>query len=453
MTQRDVQVGAAVASSAPWYSELTPKHWRVLWGSYLGWIFDGYEAFALILALPPALNSLLPPEQVASSGAIYAGLAIGITLLGWGIGGLAGGVIADYVGRKRTMVLAVFFYALLTGVTAFSTSLTVLIAMRFLTGLAIGAEWSTGIALVAESWPDKARPKGLGLLQSAFGAGAVMAAAIWFVLTIFQPLGDESWRLLFVIGALPGLCVFYLMRALEESERWLTAVREKRWEAVEGQTMSVAARSGNRPFTMTSLFRSREARRRLWLTFLMSLATTTGWWAVSTWSPVYAEQLAAVQGEPVGVWGPRVALIYTLGGWIAYMSSGFVADALGRRKYLLLLFAGSLLITWATYLWTGDLWTFSAIAFLNGVITLGFGFSWMAIYPVELFTSSVRSTAASVVFNGARLIAWVFPIIAGTLVANFGGITNAALIISSIYVLGLFVPWFLPETVGKPLPH
>ena len=452
--RRDAEVSPGTAAeSAPWYAGLTAKHWRVLWGSYLGWIFDGYEAFALILALPPALNSLLTPEQVSSSGAIYAGLTIGITLLGWGIGGLAGGVLADYFGRKRTMVIAVFFYALLTGITAFSTSLTMLIAMRFLTGLAIGAEWSTGIALVAESWPDKARPKGLGLLQSAFGAGAVMAAVIWFFLNTYQPLGDETWRLLFVIGALPGLCVFYLMRALEESERWLTAVREKRWDAVEGQAEGAGAKSGKRPFTMTSLFRSPEARRRLWLTFLMSLATTTGWWAVSTWSPVYAEQLAAAQGEPAGVWGARVALVYTLGGWLAYMSSGFVADALGRRRYLLLLFAGSLLITWATYLWTGDLWTFSALAFLNGAITLGFGFSWMAIYPVELFTSSVRSTAASVVFNGARLIAWVFPIIAGTLVANFGGITNAALIISSIYVIGLFVPWFLPETVGKPLPH
>ena len=451
MTQRDV--AGATVDSAPWYSGLTRKHWRVLWGSYLGWIFDGYEAFALILALPPALNSLLTPEQVASSGAIYAGLAIGITLLGWGIGGLAGGVLADYFGRKRTMVIAVFFYALLTGITAFSTSLTMLIAMRFLTGLAIGAEWSTGIALVAESWPDKARPKGLGLLQSAFGAGAVMAAVIWFFLNMYQPLGSETWRLLFVIGALPGLCVFYLMRALEESERWLRAVREKRWDAIEGLAQAPGANSGKRPFTMTSLFRSAEARRRLWLTFLLSLATTTGWWAVSTWSPVYAEQLAAAQGEPAGVWGARVALVYTLGGWIAYMASGFVADALGRRLYLLLLFAGSLLITWATYLWTGDLWTFSVLAFLNGVITLGFGFSWMAIYPVELFTSSVRSTAASVVFNGARLIAWVFPIIAGTLVANFGGITNAALIISSIYAIGLFVPWFLPETAGKPLPQ
>ena len=157
----------------PWYSGLTRKHWRVLWGSYLGWIFDGYEAFALILALPPALNSLLTPEQVASSGAIYAGLAIGITLLGWGIGGLAGGVLADYFGRKRTMVIAVFFYALLTGITAFSTSLTMLIAMRFLTGLA-----SERMEEGTRSSPNPGRQarRKAGLLQSAFGAGAVMAA-------------------------------------------------------------------------------------------------------------------------------------------------------------------------------------------------------------------------------------------------------------------------------------
>ena len=72
---------------------------------------------------------------------------------------------------------------------------------------------------------------------------------------------------------------------------------------------------------------------------------------------------------------------------------------------------------------------------------------------VELFTSTVRATAASFVFNGARLIAWIFPIIAGTLVTKFGGVANAALIMASIYVIGLIVPWFLPETAGKPMPQ
>jgi MFS family permease len=448
-----VETSTATTEAAAWHAGLTPKHWRVLWGSYLGWIFDGYETFALVVALPPALHVLLPAAE-AQSGAIYAGLSIGLTLLGWGIGGLAGGVMADYFGRKRMMMWSIFFYAILTGLTAFSTSIAMLIAMRFLTGLALGAEWSTGIALVAESWPDKARPKGLGFLQSGFGAGSFLAAAVWFALNATQPLGEETWRLLFVVGALPGFCVIYLMRALEESERWLEAVREGRWDAVEGESHEApAAQTGKRPFTMTMLFRSPEARRRVWLTFIMSLATTTGWWAISTWLPAYTEQLAQAQGSAAGIWGPRIALVYTFGGLVAYIVSGFVADALGRRLYLLMHFAGALAINWLTYRWTGGLWTFSLIAFVNGALTLGFAFSWMAIYPVELFTSTVRSTAASVVFNGARLVAWIFPVIAGTLVARFGGITNAALIISSIYVFGLLVPWFLPETTGKPLPR
>ena len=76
----------------------------------------------------------------------------------------------------------------------------------------------------------------------------------------------------------------------------------------------------------------------------------------------------------------------------------------------------------------------------------------MAIYPVELFTSTVRSTAISVVFNAARMIAWVFPIIAGTLIRSFGGISQAALIIGLVYLLGLVLPWMLPETVKTGLP-
>ena len=447
--------GAEAASAvqpdtAAWYAGLTRQHWRILWGSYLGWIFDGYEAFALIMALPAALHSLLSVQQ-ARAAPIYGGLAVGTTLLGWGIGGLGGGILADYFGRKRMLMISVLSYACLTGFTAFSISWTMLSLMRFLTGLAIGAEWSTGIALVAESWPDRARPKGLGFLQSGFGAGIFLAALVWFVLSVLQPLGPETWRLMFAVGALPAFCVVYLMRSLDESGQWITALREKRWGAVEDDVAT--DQMVRRPFTLAMLFRSPEARRRIWLNFVMSLACTTGWWAVSTWTPVYAEQLAASEGQPAGMWGSRIALIYALGGVLAYVSSGFVADWLGRRLYLVILFPAAVAITWITYLWTGGLYAFALIAFLNGVITLGYGFSWMAIYPVELFTASVRSTAASVVFNGARLIAWVFPIIAGTLVAKFGGITHAALIIGSIYAIGIFVPWYLPETAGKPLPR
>jgi MFS family permease len=160
----------AVSARTKWYDGLTPTHWRVLRASFLGWIFDGYEALALVVVLMPMLHSVLSPAQAAST-TIYAGLVIGITLLGWGIGGLVGGILADYVGRKRMMLWSVFLYALFSGFTAFSETFWTLCALRFLTGLAMGSEWSTGVALLSETWPERARAKGAGFLQSGFGWG------------------------------------------------------------------------------------------------------------------------------------------------------------------------------------------------------------------------------------------------------------------------------------------
>ena len=439
--------------ATPWYTGLTARHWRILWGSYLGWIFDGYEAVALVYALVPALNSILTPEQ-AQVKPYYIGLAIGITLLGWGFGGLLGGVAADYIGRKRMMMLSILGYAIFTGLTAFAFSFSQLAILRFITGLAIGSEWSTGIALVAETWPNRARPKGCGFLQSGFGAGAVLAAIVWLILNIFNPLGSESWRIMFALGALPAFVCLYLRRALEESERWMAAVKEQRWAATtEGAQSGAGHKTAQRPFTLVEIFRESESRRRVLLATALSFATTVGWWAVSSWLPVYTEALAKAAGEPAGVWGPRIGVIYNIGAITAYIISGFVADAIGRRIFLFLTFLGSIVTSILTYKWTGSLSAFMVIAFVNGAFTLGFAFSWMAIYLVELFTPSVRATAASVVFNGARLIAWVFPIIAGQIVASTGGVSQAALIMSSVYAIGLIVPFFVPETVGKPLPE
>ncbi|OIQ66468.1 hypothetical protein GALL_519600 [mine drainage metagenome] len=96
--------------------------------------------------------------------------------------------------------------------------------------------------------------------------------------------------------------------------------------------------------------------------------------------------------------------------------------------------------------------TMMLVAPINGFFTLGCVYVWMAIYPVELFTSTVRSTAVSFIFNAARLIAWIFPIIAGTMIKTFGGVGHAALILGSVYLLGLVIPWLLPETANKGLP-
>lgn len=442
---------ATSEQTLPWYAGLNGKHWRVLVASWLGWVFDGYEAYALFIVMPFVLKAMLLPDMLANK-AVYAGIAIGITLLGWGIGGMVGGIMADYVGRKRMMLYSVFFYALFTGLTALANDFWVFCFLRFITGFAMGSEWSTGVALLAETWPNRARPKGAGFLQSGFGFGTLIAALAWYFLSQTMPLGENTWRLVFVIGALPAVFCLYIRRAVDESEKWVEAIRAQRWAATEAA--GGALKAAKRPFTLTEIFREPESRKRTLLAFLLSLSTTVGWWAISALLPEFAVHMAKAAGEATpGIWGLRAALLYTGGAVVAYLLSGFMADALGRRKFLVFTYAGSLITTAITYLYTGSLGGLMVASFINGFFTLGCAYSWMAIYPAELFTSSVRATAASFIFNAARLIAWMFPILVGTIVKTFGSIPQAATMIGLIYLLGLVVPWFLPETRGKALPE
>jgi MFS family permease len=445
-------VASVRSASQPWYADVTPTHIRILAASFLGWIFDGYETYALVVALPFALRALLPPEQMKSAP-IWAGTAIGVTLLGWGMGGLIGGILADYVGRKRMMIWSVFFYALFTGITALSQTFFMFAALRFITGLAMGSEWSTGVTLLAETWPDRARPKGAGLLQSGFGWGTLLAALVWWAISRVNFLGPQSWRLMFVVGAIPAFFTLYIRRAVNESERWLKAIRERRWTATE-EAKAEIGKTARRPLTLAEIFRERESRRRVLLMFAMSLASIVGWWAISTFLPSYTEQIAKAQGYAnFAEWGNRAAILYTIGAVTAYIASGFLIDAVGRRTFLFLTYAGALLMTPVTYMWTHSAEAMMLVAYINGFFTLGLAYSWMAIYPAELFTSSVRSTAASFIFNGTRVIAWFFPILAGTMIQKFGGISRGAITLGLIYILGLIVPWFVPETKGRPLPE
>ncbi len=445
-------VPSAQPLPAPWYAGLTRAHWRVLTASFLGWVFDGYEAYALVVALPMALRSLLPADALRSAG-VWAGVAIGVTLLGWGIGGLVGGTLSDYVGRKRVMLASVLAYGIFSGLTAFSPTFLALVVLRFVTGLAMGSEWSTGVAMVAETWPDRARPKGAGLLQSGFGWGTLLAALVWWGLSALHPLGAQSWRLMFVVGAVPALFTLYIRGAINESERWLEAVRSRRWAATEEDRHAGGATAA-RPFTLVEIFRQRESRRRVLLTFLLSLATMVGWWAISSWLPIHTQQVARAQGyaNPLD-WGNRAAILYTAGAVAAYLAAGFLIDAIGRRWFLLFTYAGALVMTPVTYLWTHSAEQMMLVAPVNGFFTLGLAYSWMAVYPAELFTSSVRSTASSFIFNGTRLVAWVFPIVAGSMIQGFGGIPRAAMTLGLVYLLGLIVPWFAPETRNRPLPE
>jgi MFS family permease len=183
----------------------------------------------------------------------------------------------------------------------------------------------------------------------------------------------------------------------------------------------------------------------------MSLTTTLAWWGISSWVPPYIASVAAKSGLPGPQWASYAGMAYNFGAILGYASLGFLADRFGRKPVVMFYFAVSLLMTPVLFLWTTDLNLLLVAAAVNAFFTLG-QYSWMPVWLPELFPTRSRGTGIAFSFNAPRFIAFLGPLFAGQLIVQFGGFSHAAMIISTIYVLGFCVAPFLPETRGKPLP-
>jgi MFS family permease len=402
-------------------------------------MFDGYETYALILTVGVALHQLLEPAQFAQIPT-YAGGVIGLTLLGWGIGGMLGGILADYIGRKRTMMIAILAYSLTTGLSAFAWNWESFAVLRLIVGIAIGSEWATGTSIVAELWPDKARGKAAGLMQCGLGIGFFVASLVWLSV---GKLGPDAWRYMYFIGVLPALFTLWMRAGIPESEKWQHAAAERRAARERGHRVR---------FTLVELFSLPEVRRRTIFAFLLSLTTTLTWWGISAWLPPYVASVAGKAGLPGPQWASYAGMAYNVGAILGYISLGFFADLWGRKPIALGFVALAWLTTPVVFLWTHDLNLLLLAAAVNGFFSLGL-YSWMPVWLPELFPTRIRATGVAFVFNSPRFIAWLGPLIAGWLVANMGGFSNAAMTMALIYLVGLLSAPFLPETRGKPLPE
>jgi MFS family permease len=440
---------ATVAISQPWYRSLNANQWKTVFASNLGWMFDGYETFALILVVGVALHDLLLPAQFAQIPA-FAGTVIGITLLGWGIGGVIGGVLADYIGRRRTMIFAILAYSITTGLSAFAWDWVSFALLRFLVGIAIGSEWSTGASLTAEVWPDNARGRGAGLMQCGLGIGFFLASFTWLFVSGYGP---GAWRIMFILGVIPALFTFWLRSGIPESQKWEHS-NEKR-KSAQAKKKSGAALSAEDQhltrFTFADLFADPEVRKITVIVFLMSLTTTVAWWGISTWVPPFVAAAAGKAGLPPQTWAAYAGMSYNIGAIIGYIGLGFLADRFGRKPIVMIFFAASLVLTFALYKWTTDVHLLLLVAAVNGFFTLG-QYSWMSVWLPELFPTRMRATGMAFAFNSPRFIAFLGPLFAGLLIFQLGGFSGMAVAFSFIYILGFVLVLFLPETKGKPLP-
>jgi MFS family permease len=413
---------AATADRArAWSASIDRSGWRALAASWMGWMFDGYETYALILVMGVAARDLLPPDAIPHVS-VYMGGLLAVTLLGWATGGVIAGVLADYIGRKRMLMLSILWYSVFAGLTALSHTYWYFLTFRFLTGLGLGAEWGPGTAIVAEFWPASSRGRAAGVLHAANGVGLFLASGMWLLL---NPLGPSSWRYMFVIGILPALLLLYVRRWVHDPTLWVAADRLRR-EARKRVEMGVGSQQDRElaQFTITRVLSDPELRRRVGLLLLMSLSTVVGSWSVSSWIPQYAAQVAINGGYQSQLSASLVALMFSAGAIAGCVVLGWLADTFGRKPATWLYYLGALGLSLCFFLLVHDKFALLVMAAVNGFFTNG-QFAWMTIYLPELFPTRVRGSAISLVFDSSRSVAAFGPLLAGWLISSFGSIGSS----------------------------
>lgn len=417
-------------TAQPWWREIERYQWTVLLMTWLGFLFDLMDSTLYTLVMGPALRDLLGAEGTVQNVGWYGGLIFSIFLVGWALGGIVFGIVADYLGRKRTLMLTILIYALFTGLAATATSWWELGAYRFLTGLGVGGEWAAGAALLAETWPERARAKGAAILQTSAGMGYFAAAFIYLL------VGGYSWRLVFLVGALPAVLVFAVRKSMRESDRWLaTTARPSR-------------------FTLVEIF-SRELRRDTIVGSVLASIANFGFWGVSAWVPALiqnriAETPSLAAGMSVTSAVSYAIMILTLGSLPGYFVVGALADRLGRRPAFLVFFAGGALAAPLIFLGPWTVGQMLALLPLLGFFTLGI-YAGFPIYLPELFPTRLRTTGAGFCFNIGRVVSAAGPFLTGLMVLYTGSFEYAISVLSLVYLLGPVTLVFARETRGQRL--
>ncbi|MGA2630826.1 MAG: MFS transporter [Terriglobia bacterium] len=423
---------ATPAAPSSW-AQLSRYQWLVLVVAWLGWVFDSMDATIYALVMTPALREILGARGTTENIGWYGGLIFSIFVVGWAVGGIVFGIVADRIGRARTLVITILIYAVFTALAGLSHTWWQLALYRFLTALGIGGEWAAGATLVAEVWPESLRVKGAGLLQSAWGAGYFLAAAIYLTLS------GRSWRVMFFVGLVPALVAVLVRLRVREPERWV--------EVRRGSESSQSPKSG-----LAALFTS-ESRRDTLVGTGLAFVAVFGLWGATNWTPTLIRELLEVRhlGEAATVRLVSYAIMcLNIGAIAGYLAFAPMAERWGRRGAFLVMLAGSAASLPLAFLGAKTYTVALALLPVLGFFTNGI-FSGFPIYLPELYPTQIRATGSGFCFNAGRVLAALGPFLTGALVARLGSFALAASAVSLIYLVGILVLAGARETKGQTL--
>jgi MFS family permease len=444
------------AATGPWYQGITSYQWLVLTIASLGWVFDVFEGQVLLSSEKQMLSDLLPASTSEGARDFYKYLALASFLAGGAVGGVFFGALADRIGRVRTMVITILMYSLFTCLTAFAQNWWHVVVLRFLVALGTGGEWAVASALVAEVFPPKARAWSGAIFHGSSIFGTYLAIAVgMYIVPVW------GWQRAFIIGALPALLTLWVRWQIREPAQW-TASRETR---VAGESALAQ---------LSALFKPEIIGRTL-LGFSLAVVGLSTYWGVH----IHGKELTfrrareaierreslsatATPAERAAFWKQHEGelkrpemlgmLLAATGGGIGLFAFGPICERMGRRRAFMLFHLGGFImgvLMFQTYhLWQpAVLW---ALLLIFGFWTLGMHAGY-AIYFPELFPTRIRGLGAGFCFNFGRIAAAVVLILNAVVRQYNMPLETVGTALSFLFLLGLIIIQFGPETKGTTL--
>jgi MFS family permease len=432
--------------------DMNAYQWTVLFAAWLGWGFDVFDGLLFNYVAPNCVPTLLgiplgTPE--ARSATLYwTGLMSAVLLVGWAVGGILFGRVADRIGRTRTLLLTMALYSLGTAACAFAPNLWVLLFFRIIASLGIGGEWAAGASMVAEVVPEKRRVEAGALLYTSAPLGLFLATYVTYAIqgVAFRSEPEVAWRYVFLCGLIPAGVAFLVRMFVKEPERWQHAV---------------ATRA---PARLAELF-APGIRSRTLSGLAMAVTALIMWWSVNAFIPTVATGLADIEAgvrnlvaeEKTALkesWKQLATNAFNLGGLIGTLLTIPCSKLLGRRAMFGIYFTLSALAIMGTF--GLDLQPEHRLYMYFAIGLTVFGvFGSFTYYLPELFPTRLRGTGAGFCYNAGRIIAAGGPFLVGSISAKGADALATALEllfwVGLVPLFGLLLLPFVIETKGRDL--
>lgn len=420
--------------------------------AWLGWGFDIFDGLLFNFVAPNCVPTLLGLEigSTAAKAATlnWTGILTAVLLLGWAAGGVIFGLVADRIGRSKTLLITMLIYALGTASCAFVPNIWLLLVCRTLASLGIGGEWAAGAALVAEAVPERRRVEAGALLYTSAPFGIFLATFVNAQIAgnLFKNQSEVSWRYVFLCGLIPAALAIAIRFLVKEPESWT-----ERSVDFKAPQLSELFTPELWPATRSGLG--------------LAVVALLTWWSCNAFIPVVAGTLAQATAKTQGLniaqtssliesWKTIASESFNWGGLIGTLLTVPIAKSIGRKPMFAIYFIGSSIALFATFATDLPPETRLRMYFFIGLTVFGI-FGSFTYYLPELFPQRLRSTGSGFCYNIGRVVAAVGPFVVGSIAAGAKGDISIILrVLSSIGfipLLGLcLMPWTV-ETRGRKL--